>query len=215
MTKVNASKAAGEAAADAAKENAAAAAADNAGGGINLVVCAYEGTDGQLSKVWERTTGVRPVVITVKPDEDIRDILAGVIADSDVSDDFIFVPANCVPCAPISIEELATPLVFVDARGGREFGERLPKPFSKERLVEMLPADGQTAEEFLKDYFKRNLHRPVEAGFRFGNIVTPVYRANPCEHIVIEAFVRKKFVFATPEGYAAITHLIDRYLLNE
>ena len=70
-------------------------------------------------------------------------------------------------------------------------------------------------EEFLKDYFKKNLNRPIEAGFRFGNIVTPVYRANPCEHLVIEAFVRKKFVFATPKGYAAITHLIDQYLLNE
>lgn len=184
-------------------------------GGTNLVVCAYEGTDGQLSKVWEKMTGVKPVVITVEPDADIRDILAGIIADNNVADDFILAPANCVPCAKISIVELATPLVFLDVQGNKVYGERLPKPFSKEKLVEMLPAQDQTAEEFLKDYFKKNLHRPVEAGFRFGNIVTPVYRANPCEHLVIEAFVRKKFVFATPQGYAAITHLIDQYLLNE
>lgn len=181
----------------------------------DLVVCAYEGTDGQLSKVWKKMTGVEPVVITVEPNADIRDILAGIIADNRVTDDFILVPANCVPCAKISMEELATPLVFLDVQGNKVYGERLPKPFSKEKLVEMLPADGQTTEEFLKDYFKKNLHRPIEAGFRFGNIVTPVYRANPCEHLVIEAFVRKKFVFATPQGYAAITHLIDQYLLNE
>ena len=45
-------------------------------GGTNLVVCAYEGTDDQLSKVWEKMTGVKPVVITVEPDADIRDVLA-------------------------------------------------------------------------------------------------------------------------------------------
>ncbi len=198
-----------------AKGSTTKAAAKTAADLTNLVVCAYEGTDGQLSKVWERMTGVKPAVVTVGPEADIRDILAGVIADSNVADDFILVPANCVPCAPVSVGELATPLVFVDVQGNRVYGERLPKPFSKEKLVEALPADGQTAEEFLKDYFKRNLHRPVEAGFRFGNIVTPVYRSNPCEHIVIEAFVRKKFVFATPGGYAAIARLIDQYLLNE
>ena len=110
---------------------------------------------------------------------------------------------------------MATPLLFLDVQGNKVYSERLPKPFSKEKLVDALPSQDQTAEEFLKDYFKKNLHRPIEAGFRFGNIVTPVYRANPCEHLVIEAFVRKKFVFATPQGYAAITHLIDQYLLNE
>ncbi len=183
--------------------------------GTNLVVCAYEGTDGQLSKVWEKMTGVKPVVFTVEPHVDIRGILAEIIADSNVSDDFILVPANCVPCAKVSIGELATPLVFLDVQGNKVFSERLPKPFSKEKLVDALPAGNQTEEEFLKDYFKKNLNRPIEGGFRFGNIVTPVYRANPCEHIVIEAFVRKKFVFATPQGYAAITHLIDQYLLNE
>jgi len=198
-----------------AKGSTTKAAAKAAADLTNLVVCAYEGTDGQLSKVWERMTGVKPAVVTAGPEADIRDILAGIIADSDVADDFILVPANCVPCAPVSVGELATPLVFVDVQGNRVYGERLPKPFSKEKLVEALPADGQTAEEFLKDYFKRNLHRPIEAGFRFGNIVTPVYRSNPCEHLIIEAFVRKKFVFATPGGYAAITHLIDKYLLNE
>lgn len=66
-------------------------------GGARLVVCAYEGTDIQLSKVWERMTGTRPVVITVGQDDDIRDILAGVIADNSVADEFVLVPANCVP----------------------------------------------------------------------------------------------------------------------
>ncbi len=44
--------------------------------------------------------------------------------------------------------------------------------------------------------------------------MTPVYRANPCENLVIEAFVRKKFVTASPEGYKAIARLVDQYLLG-
>lgn len=184
-------------------------------GKTGLVVCAYEGTDSQMLKVWERMTGEKPAVLTVSADTDIRDILADVIADNNVSDDFILVPANCVPCAPVSMAELTVPLVFIDTLGNKVFGERLPKPFSKGKVVELLPAQTATPEEFLKTYFKKYLNRPVEAGFRFGNIVTPVYRANPCEHLVIEAFVRKKYIFATPQGYAAITHLIDQYLLNE
>lgn len=181
----------------------------------NLVVCAYEGTEAQMAKVWKKMAGVDPAVIPVSATADLRDILAGIIARNDVADEFVLVPANCVPCAPLTVAELSMPLVFVDVNDRRVYGERLPKPFTKEHLVDALAADGETTtEDWLKNYFKSCLTRPVEAGYRFGNLVTPVYRSNPCEHVVIEAFVRKKYVFATPGGYAAISALIDQYLLN-
>lgn len=182
-----------------------------------IAVCAYEGTEEQLEKVWEKMTGETPVIIPAAPDADIRELLAEVIAIPHVADDFVLVPANCVPCAPVSFAELAVPTVYVDRAGTRRYCSGLPVPFSKELIVGALPGDGTepgTAEEFMKDYFKKNLHRPVDVGFSFGNYVTPVLRGNPCEHIVIEAFVRKKFVTASPEGYRAIAGLIDRYLLG-
>lgn len=188
---------------------------DSAAKSYNLVVCAYEGTEAQMAKVWKKMTGVDPTVIAVSATAELRDILAGIIARNDVADEFVFVPANCVPCAPLTAAELSTPLVFVDVNDRRVYGERLPKPFTKEHLVDALAAESDiTTEDWLKNYFKSWLTRPIEAGFRFGNLVTPVYRSNPCEHVVIEAFVRKKYIFATPGGYAAISALIDQYLLN-
>lgn len=180
-----------------------------------LVVCAYPGTGDQLAKVWEKMAGEDPFILTVDKDRDILDIIAEVIAATEIDRDFILVPANCIPCAPISLSELAGPFVFVDINGRRHFNNRLPIPMSKDKLVDALvSSEGINGEAFLEAYFKRNLHRPIEGGFRFGNLVTPVLRADPCENLVIEAFVRKKFVTATPEGYKAISHLVDQYLLG-
>ncbi len=182
-----------------------------------IAVCAYEGTEEQLEKVWEKMTGETPVIIPAAPDADIRELLAEVIAIPHVADDFVLVPANCVPCSRVSFTELSLPTVYVSNTGERTLGSRLPIPFNKGKCVDMLPGDKEktgTAEEFLSRYFKFNLNRTVEVGFSFGNYVTPVLRGNPCEHIVIEAFVRKKFVTASPEGYRAIAGLIDRYLLG-
>lgn len=179
-----------------------------------LVVCAYPGTGDQIARVWERMTGVTPKTVTVTAEKKMTDILAEIVADQEVADEFILVPANCVPCAPISMEELAGPFVFVDIQSFRHYNDRLPVRFSKELLVEELTQPEIPDDEyFMKVYYKKYLHRPIEGGFRFGNLVTPVYRANPCENLVVEAFVRKKFVTASPAGYKAIAHLVDEYLL--
>ena len=55
----------------------------------------------------------------------------------------------------------------------------------------------------------------MEVSFSFGNFITPVLRANPCENVVIEAFLRKFFVAASPEGFAAIAALAEKFLLKE
>ena len=191
------------------------AAVDTAGGSKRLAVCAYPGTGEQLGRVWEKMTGEDPLVMTVQRDSLFRDTLAEAVANPDIADIFILVPANCLPCAPISLEELKGPFVFVDVSGSRHYCDRLPVLFNKESLVEALvSAEPGDDESFMQAYYKRNLHRPIEGGFRFGNLVTPVYRANPCENLVIEAFVRKKFVTASPDGYRAIAHLVDQYLLG-
>lgn len=181
---------------------------------FRLVVCAYPGTGEQLAKVWLKMTGEEPLVIIVQRDASLTDTLAETVANPEIADTFILVPANCVPCAPISFDGLKGPFVFVDVAGSRHYSDRLPVFFSKEALVEVLSEDLKDDESLMKAYYKQNLNRPIEGGFRFGNLVTPVYRANPCENLVIEAFVRKKFVTASPEGYKAIAHLVDEYLLG-
>ncbi len=181
---------------------------------FRLVVCAYPGTGEQLAKVWLKMTGEEPLVMIVQRDASLTDTLAEAVANPEIADTFILVPANCVPCAPISLDELKGPFVFVDVGGTRHYCDRLPVFFSKEALVEVLTSSPEDDETLMKTYYKNNLHRPIEGGFRIGNLVTPVYRANPCENLVIEAFVRKKFVTASPEGYKAIARLVDQYLLG-
>jgi hypothetical protein len=181
----------------------------------NLVICAYPGTGEQLALVWSKMTGAELTTITVDERTSLRDTVARVVAMPEVADDFVLVPANCVPCSPLSLEELKGPFVFVDIYGKRHFADRLPVYLEKTLLVDDLAASEATDDEtFMRDYHKRHLHRPIEGGFRFGNLVTPVYRGNPCENLVIEAFVRKKFVTASPIGYKAISNLVEQYLLR-
>ena len=180
-----------------------------------LVICAYHGTEDRMEKVWRKMTGISSLIIAVDQEQPLLDIIADVIASPEVDGDFILVPANCVPCSPISLDELAGPFVFVDVSGRRHYSDRLPLPLNKDLLVDELVAQDEVdSEAFMATYFRNHLHRPIEGGFRFGNLVTPVYRANPCENLVIEAFVRKKFVTASPEGFEAIAVLVDQYLLG-
>lgn len=197
------------------KATSEAPAAVKAETGKKLVVCAYPGTGEQLALVWSKMTGAELTTIIVDESASLRDTIARVVAMPKVADDFVLVPANCVPCSPISLEELKGPFVFVDIYGKRHFADRLPVYLEKGLLVDDLAtSEASDDESFMMEYHKRHLHRPIEGGFRFGNLVTPVYRGNPCENLVIEAFVRKKFVTASPVGYKAISRLVEQYLLR-
>lgn len=180
-----------------------------------IVVCAYPGTAERLVLVWTKMTDTPLVVLPVSEQSSLREILAKTLTLPDVSEDFVLVPPNCIPCSQISFEELKGPFLFVDIFGKSHYSDRLPIHLEKPLLVDALASSEQEDDELLmKEYYKKHLHRPIEGGFKFGNLVTPVYRGNPCENLVIEAFVRKKFVTASPVGFKAITHLIDQYLLG-
>lgn len=145
---------------------------------------------------------------------DIREILEECIADARIADEFVLIPANTIPCAAVTLEELRVPLVYIDSRQREQHDHRLPMPFRKESLVAFLASDDSTGEAFAKGYAERYRTRPVQVSFAFGNYVTPVLRPNPCENVVLEAFVKRKFVTANPAGFAAIESIIRSTLLN-
>lgn len=180
-----------------------------------VVVLAYKGTEEQVKRVWEKMA-VLPMVVLAYSDEDkLQDVLAKIVADESIADDFIFVPANVIPCKPVNLEELSVPYVYTTSRGERIYNSRVPMAFGKSKLVELLAAsDAKDDEEFIRSYYGRYRHYPVEVGFTFGNFITPVTRANPCEHGVMEALVRKRFISASAEGYKAISSLIEKTLLS-
>lgn len=181
-----------------------------------VVVLAYKGTEEQVKRVWERMAAVLPMVVLAYSDEEkLQDVLAKIVADESIADDFIFVPANVIPCKPVNLEELSVPYVYTTSRGERIYNSRVPMAFGKSKLVDLLASlDAKDDEEFISSYYEYYRHYPVEVGFTFGNFITPVTRANPCEHGVMEALVRKRFISASAEGYKAISSLIEKTLLS-
>jgi hypothetical protein len=180
-----------------------------------VVVLAYKGTEEQVKRVWEKMARLPMVVLAYSDEEKLQDVLAKIVADESIADDFIFVPANVIPCKPVNLEELSVPYVYTTSRGERIYNSRVPMAFGKSKLVELLAAsDAKDDEEFIRVYYGRYRHYPIEVGFTFGNFITPVTRANPCEHGVMEALVRKRFISASAEGYKAISSLIEKTLLS-
>lgn len=180
-----------------------------------VVVLAYKGTEEQVKRVWEKMSGLPMAVLAYSDEEKLQGVLAKIVADESIADDFIFVPANVIPVKPVNLEELSVPYVYTTSRGERIYNSRVPMAFGKSKLVELLAAsDAKDDEEFIRVYYGRYRHYPIEVGFTFGNFITPVTRANPCEHGVMEALVRKRFISASAEGYKAISSLIEKTLLS-
>ena len=181
-----------------------------------VVVLAYKGTEEQVKRVWERMAAVLPMVVLAYSDEEkLQDVLAKIVADESIADDFIFVPANVIPCKPVNLVDLSVPYVYTTSRGERIYNSRVPMAFGKSKLVDLLASlDAKDDEEFIRVYYGHYRHYPIEVGFTFGNFITPVTRANPCEHGVMEALIRKRFISASAEGYKAISSLIEKTLLS-
>ncbi len=179
-----------------------------------LVVCAYQGTEQLVEEVWRRNCDTPIQLMPVDAGTDIRDILEECIADDRIADEFVLVPANTIPCSKVTLEELHVPVVYIDSQQQEQHNHRLPMPFRKESLVEFLAETVTTGEAFAKGYAERYRTRPVQVGYTFGNYVTPVLRPNPCENVVLEAFIKRKFVAANPAGFAAIESIIRSALLD-
>lgn len=180
---------------------------------VNLVVCAFPGTEELMDEVWHQNCDTPFAVKTIE-DMDIRTILESCIADGGIADNFVLIPANTIPCSMVSFPELMMPVVYIDNRNEEHYNHSLPMFFEKEKLVEYLGANDTTGELFIKTYVERFRNRPIRVGYQFGNYVTPVLRPNPCENKVLEAFVKRKFVTANPLGFAAIEHIIRSTLLK-
>lgn len=179
-----------------------------------LVICAYSGTEQLLAEIWKQNCDVPFEVFSVAPDTDIREAIEACIADADIADEFVIVPANAFPCAPVSFAELSVPVVYVDNNQQLHYNFRLPMHFIKDKLVEHLAASDATGENFVKEYVEQYCTRPMQVGFSFGNYVTPVLRSTPCESVVLEGLLRRKFIVATPDGFSAIEPLIRTTLLK-
>lgn len=172
-----------------------------------VVVCVYEGHEEELKAVWEKKFDGEFKIVSVSETCDLKEVLAELVADTEIKDDFVLVPADTVPCSPVTESELRVPVVYVSGDGEKRYDEKVPLNVSKDTAVELLADDSLDSPGVVKAILDKGT-RPLEVGYTFGNYVTPVRRANPCEHIVVEALIRKKFLITSPEGFGAVKHLL-------
>lgn len=183
---------------------------------FSIVIGAFPGSEERMSALWAKSLMHSDFKVrTVNPDQGLMSQLTDCLADPDVAEDFVYVPANCFAAKTLNAGELGVPYVYVDKNGRRSFDHRLPVQVSKSVLMDIVTAEDSDKtgdEENLEQLYTSSRSVPVEASFNFGNIVTPVLRGNPCENLVIEAFLRKKYVCTNETGWNAIVKLVDGLL---
>ena len=178
-----------------------------------MVLC-WPGTEELMEKIWRKMySGDGLAFGTVPENSDTVAELAGIVADETVADRFVLVMPGCVPCCKVTEVELALPVVYVEKSGKRLLDNGLPMMFDKDILVDVLAQAGDKAdsETVLEAYNRAAGVRPVEVGMSFGNYVTPVRRAVPCENRVIEALLKKKFLLCSSEGFRAIRNILEKH----
>lgn len=182
---------------------------------VSVVVCAYPGTEELMQGLWDKFHKGGHLVLTVEKSAKTVDILAACLADNRVADTFTLLPPNIIPCAEVTDSVIGGRFAYVTHNNERLHDSRVPLQADKAALVELFAAaDSLTisSEAFVQRM--NGKHRLMDVSFGFGNFVTPVLRANPCEHVVIEAMVRKFFLATSPEGFEAIRGLLEKRLLD-
>jgi hypothetical protein len=190
--------------------------AEEAADPIRLIILAYPGTESLMSRVWAKNVDAPFRIIPFEEGDPLISILEDVIAMNDVDRVFAVAPANLVPCAPISWDELQLPRVDVLKQDSLLYWGRVPVCFDKELLVDNLPVDDELDDEsFVRAYVKMfYAGRPEQVSHSFGNYIVKVLRGTPCESVVIEGLMHKRFLYANAVGWAAVADLIEKALLG-
>lgn len=190
--------------------------AEEAADPIRLIILAYPGTESLMSRVWAKNIYAPFRIIPFEDGDSLISILEDVIAMNDVDRVFAVAPANLVPCAPISWDELQLPRVDVLQQDNVLYWGRVPVCFDKELLVDNLPVDEELDDEsFVRAYVKSfYAGRPEQVSHSFGNYFVKVLRGTPCESVVIEGLMHKRYLYANAVGWAAVADLIEKALLG-
>lgn len=178
-----------------------------------VAVLAFAGTEEKMKRIWETMYRDGDVVVMQDPGS-LQAVLEEAMALDRVSRRFVLVPANLVPTHPLSFAELALPFIEERADRSRRHWGCVPVTFEKDRLVEFLPGTvgDEDDEQLAKAYSRATDIRPWLVGHGFGNFMSKVMRGNPCEHLLIEAWLTKHFVYASEGGWPPVERLVDKTL---
>ncbi len=174
-----------------------------------LIVCAYEGTEQTMQRIWDSMCETPSLVFGIDENTSYKDVIASCIADQDIADKFIFVPANVIPCSPILLEEMFTPQVLLDSKRGISYD--LPMRIDKDLIIELV-SDVNSSDREMFEAYLRTLNRAVFASHYFGNTVAVVLRSNPDLEVLKEAMKTRKFIRTSAVGFKASSHLLKELI---
>ena len=187
---------------------------------LTIVVAVFEGTLDLVKKAYARLPEwINVKYIELKKNEvDLLSQAALAVSDESIPEKFVLVPAGTIPCGDFDLASFLLPTVYEDLSGKRHYNSGLPLLIEKGKaltVMESIASSSDASEEFAHRYIEIFRPRPVVVSFRNGNYVTPVKRANPCENVIIEAILRKKFLTSTPEGFRAMMPVLEKAFKDE
>lgn len=196
-------------------QSAAAEPAAEAAEPVRLVLLAHPGTGAIVERIWKKFCPGAVLVIPYVGSESLVSVLENLVADVNVDRNFVLIPANLVPLCPVSWEELQLLRVYVNGDGSKIFWGRVPVRFDKDALADFLPDNAELdGEALVQKYQETFIRTRAEAvGHTFGNYIFNVLRGTPCEHLVIEGILSRRFCYANVTGWDAIENLLTKALL--
>lgn len=181
----------------------------------SIVVLAHPGSEPLVRDIWDAFCDWPHVVYTWPAGMSVKQLLEEILAGNtgdEIAQTFVVVPANLVPVTRVRWSELQTPVVDVEGATKRFWG-RVPVTFDKDVLVDFLPENDDAPDEaFVRKYVESRGIRPLEVSHNFGNYYTKVLRGDPCQNVIIEAMIRKRFLYVGPTGWPAVTGLFHKLL---
>lgn len=183
---------------------------------VTIVVCGTGEALPLLEKAWKQKAAPATVITRDAEAEPFAERITRLMAEDNVPDSFIYVPANCFPTHSVGLADLtAYRIRCVLTKKNPEtwkktFQTGLPvllEATAVLKTMELLNNDTDFSEaEFFEKYngIAHTGELAEEVGMGFGNTVAYSTGIPRCMAAVADAMVRKKFICTTAEGFAPI-----------
>jgi hypothetical protein len=181
---------------------------------VVIVVCGTPEALPLLTKAWKQKAAPAVILPREVGSAPFAELITGLLAEEEIPDTFVLVPANCFPTHRVNLADLmayrirrklTSPVSWVETSD-----TRLPvllEATAVLKTLELLDNDDTfTAEEFFEKYngIAHAGELPEAVGMSFGNTVAFADMQTPCMAKVAEALLRKKFICTTAEGFTPI-----------
>ncbi len=180
-----------------------------------LVLCGQAEAMTVLEKTWKKMAAQMTIIKRCIDEKTFPQIIDAQVADDDIPDTFVYVPAHCFPTHPVGLADLIAYRVRKKFQTGSlpsamltVHNTELPVLLQAEYVLQTQEALGETytEEEFFAKYnaIAHAGELPEEIGMTFGNTVAYVHKQPSCAARLAEVLVCKKFICSNADGFQFI-----------